>query len=127
MTGKIKTTVTKLSYRIEPAHDGGFVGVPSDPTLGNVEGATREDVQQKIRAKLEELVQQQMPRFPFGATVTVDRTGDASPDLARFSEHLGIETSGRLAMPSSERRAKLVQFLIGALVLLGLWLYVFPG
>jgi hypothetical protein len=122
MTKKTTTTVSKFSYTIEP-RDGGFVGVPSDPKMGTVDGATREDVQQKISAKVEELVLQQIPRFPFSTTVTINRTGDA-PDLTRLSEALGPEASRPLRVATG-RAARIARRAIGALIVWGLWYYIF--
>ena len=47
-----KTTSAKLTYRIEQRAGGGFIGRPDDPSAEVFEGATREEVQQKIDDKL---------------------------------------------------------------------------
>jgi len=77
----VTKTVTKIIYRIEPNPEGGFIarpsGQPGDPAMEPIVGATREEVQQKIEAKLTELIQQQMPTmFKLGGiNVTVNRKG----------------------------------------------------
>ena len=57
----METAVTNLVYRIEPNPAGGFIARASDPSLQPIEGATREEVQQKIQAKITEMVQSQLP------------------------------------------------------------------
>jgi len=63
---EIKNTTTKIMYWIEPKPGGGFIARPSggsadDSAIETIEGATREEVQEKIQAKLSELMEQQMP------------------------------------------------------------------
>ena len=63
---KIKNTTTKFMYWIEPKPDGGFIARPSGAkpdgsAMETIEGATREEVQEKIQAKLTEVMEQQMP------------------------------------------------------------------
>ena len=48
----IKTTTTKLTYRIEEKPGGGFISRCDDSSAETFEGATREEVQQKIDDKL---------------------------------------------------------------------------
>ena len=45
----IQTITKKYAYKIEPNPAGGFIARPTDPTVPPIEGATREEVQQKIR------------------------------------------------------------------------------
>ena len=68
---EIKNTTTKFVYQIEPKPEGGFVARPSgasdNSAMETIEGATREEVQEKIQAKLAELIEQQIPTlFKFG-------------------------------------------------------------
>jgi len=123
MIGRTKTTVSTFRYTIEPKPDGGFIGRPSDQTLGTVEGATREDVQKKVAARLEELGRQQAPPFLFGTTVSIDRTGDDAPPLDAVSRDPRLETQLAQLESSTRRTAKIIQFVISALVLLGFWHY----
>jgi hypothetical protein len=123
MTMRTRTTVTTVQYTIE-ARDGGFVGLPSDPTMGTVEGATREDVQQKVAAKMEELMRQQASPFLFGKTVTVDRTGHAAPGVDELSQDFSVERANALLTSSTQRMAKIFRFVIAAIILLGVWHYV---
>lgn len=69
---EIKNATTKFMYWIEPKPEGGFIarpsgGQPGAPAMEPIEGATREEIQQKIEAKLTELIEQQFPTsFKFG-------------------------------------------------------------
>lgn len=63
---EITKTITKVMYRIEPKPGGGFIArADTDQSSGQamepIEAATQEELQQKIEAKMTELIQQQMP------------------------------------------------------------------
>ena len=49
---EIKRLVQQCVYRIEPKPEGGFIARTSDPNVPPLEAATREELQQKIQAKL---------------------------------------------------------------------------
>ena len=51
-----KTFTTKFRYRIEPKPGGGFIARAEDGPAESLEGATREEVQQKLDDKLTGLV-----------------------------------------------------------------------
>ena len=61
MTGNLQTTSAKFSYRVEPKPEGGFRAIPSDSSMAVIEGSTREEVNEKIRAKLGEMITAQLP------------------------------------------------------------------
>ena len=100
---EIKNTSTKFLYRIEPKPDGGFIARPSgDSADGSamepIEGATSEEVQQKIQAKITELIEQQMPTlFKLGGlNITVNKqinltTRTSSGQLVTRQENLGSD------------------------------------
>lgn len=52
-----KTVTTKFRYRIDPKPDGGFIARAEEGSAEPIEGATREEVQQKIDDKLTVLVE----------------------------------------------------------------------
>jgi hypothetical protein len=99
MSLDLKTTTTKFSYRVEPKPEGGFRAIPSDSGMAVIEGSTREEVNEKIRAKLGEMI---VAQFPIslkigGIPVTINtkfnlwtrkdaRPGitDSNPNLNRF-------------------------------------------
>ena len=60
---EIKTDVqtSKISYRIEPKPEGGFVATSSDASMPRIEGASREEVQQKINTAIEQVISAQLP------------------------------------------------------------------
>lgn len=49
---EIKHLAQKFVYRIEPKPEGGFIARATDPTVPPLEAPTREELQQKIQAKL---------------------------------------------------------------------------
>src|SRR5215472_7361359 len=69
---EVKNTTTKIMYWIEPKPGGGFIarpsgGTPEGSAMEAIEGATREEVQEKIQAKITQFIEQQMPTlFKFG-------------------------------------------------------------
>jgi hypothetical protein len=48
----ITRTFSKFVYHIEPKPEGGFIARPGDPSMPAIEAATREELQQKIRATI---------------------------------------------------------------------------
>ena len=58
---EIYKKVTNYFYRIETKPGGGFVGIPSDASMGTIEGATREEVMQKIEEKIGAAVGAEFP------------------------------------------------------------------
>ena len=51
---ELKHLVQKFAYRIEPKPEGGFIARAADPTVPPLEAPTREELQQKIQAKIVE-------------------------------------------------------------------------
>ena len=133
---EIKNTTTNFIYWIEPKPEGGFIARPSGATpdgaaMEAIEGATREEVQQKIQAKLTELIEQQFPSsFKFGGlNMIVNKkieltTQTGSGQLITRQENLGdgIVNAPTPIVPSSSGGTilRVVAFLI-ALILI----YVF--
>ena len=50
------TIIRKFAYRIEVRPEGGFIARPIDRSMETLEGATREEIQQKIEARLGEVL-----------------------------------------------------------------------
>ncbi len=63
---ELKQLVTQLVYRIEPKPEGGFIARPSDPAVAPLEAATREELQQKIRAAIAASLTAQFPALKLG-------------------------------------------------------------
>jgi hypothetical protein len=53
----------KFSFRIEAKPEGGFIGRSEDPAI-TLEGATREEVEEKIRAKVAEITGVNLAALP---------------------------------------------------------------
>jgi len=75
MTMTTKTTTARFSYHIQAKPEGGFVATPADPAMETLEGSTREEVEQKIQAKISEMIGAQIPTaFKLGGVnVTINR------------------------------------------------------
>ena len=109
----IKTTTTKFSYRIQPKPEGGFVGIPSDPAMETIEGSTKEEVEQKIQAKISDMIGAQLPtslklgginvtvnhklnfttRTQSGPALCASRQTDTSQDIAQIGSSTPIVPS----------------------------------
>jgi hypothetical protein len=59
----IQTITKKYAYKIEPKPEGGFIARATDPTVPSIEGATREEVQHKIRETVFSGLSQAFPGF----------------------------------------------------------------
>jgi hypothetical protein len=57
----LKNLKTQVTYRIEPKPDGGFIARSTDPNVPSIEGTTREEVQQKMRARAFDTVLASVP------------------------------------------------------------------
>ena len=62
---ELKQLVTQCAYRIEPKPEGGFIAHSTDPTAAPLEAPTREELQQKIRAKIATVLSEQIPGLKF--------------------------------------------------------------
>jgi hypothetical protein len=124
------SSTTRFSYRVEPNPNGGLIARPSDPSMPTIEGATTEEVQQKIQAKLTEMIDQQLPtNFKIGGmNVTVKskvnvvtRTAPglgASPSSASMAQE--ALPAGNLPITSSDRLGTILRTAAAVLALLAL-------
>lgn len=130
------TSIKKFIYRIEPNPAGGFIARPSDPSLAPIEGATREEVQQKIQAKIAEMIQGQLPleiklgplNVKIDRKVTITTRSTATPDPAdkqlSSTESLVAQNMSAATAPSSERISTILRVAAGLLALLAILYYV---
>ncbi len=89
---ELKHLVQRFAYKIEPKPEGGFIARVSDPTVPPLEAATREELQQKIQAKV------------------VTALGEAFPSLQiptpgkqlKFQVHIDRKPEGGFAVHSEE-------------------------
>ncbi len=56
-----KSVLSRFIYRIEPRPGGGFIATCKDPGVPAIEGATRDEVQQKIQATISTSLVKQFP------------------------------------------------------------------
>lgn len=59
------TFFSKFLYRIEPKPEGGFIARSKDPGVPPIEGATREEIEQKIQASISAALAAQFPGLKF--------------------------------------------------------------
>jgi hypothetical protein len=64
----LKNLIARLAYKIEPKPEGGFIARATDPTVPPLEAPTREELQQKIRENMLNLVSTEA----FGAKLPAD-------------------------------------------------------
>jgi hypothetical protein len=120
----------KMSYRIEAKPGGGFVGYPSDPALGTVEGATGEEIQQKIEGVVAELLRKRASQLEFGdVKVSVDRKVKfvSGKEAEQLLERLQEGNNAPLPTPppiAPESSGKILRFVIAVVVALALLYYL---
>ena len=66
---ELKHLVQKFVYRIEPKPEGGFIARVADPTVPPLEAPTREELQQKIQAKIVEGLSTAFPNLKLPASL----------------------------------------------------------
>jgi hypothetical protein len=89
---ELKHLVQRFVYRIEPTPEGGFIARATDPTVPPLEAPTREELQQKIQAKLVAALGETFPGLqlpPTGKHVQVEF-------------HIGRKPGGGYAVHSDE-------------------------
>ena len=105
---ELKTVLSQFIYRIEAKPGGGFIATCKDPAAPAIEGATREEVQQKIQENIAANLGTQFPALksaleargvtlhyhveakPGGGFIV--HHDDAAHDSADHSTHGGIES-----------------------------------
>jgi hypothetical protein len=78
---------TSFSYHIEQKPEGGFIARPDDATMETLEGATEQEVEQKIGAKVTGMISAQMP-FGMGKLL------DLAMSKAEFAYHIEENPGG---------------------------------
>ena len=132
----IKTSVqtSNIRYRIDAKPEGGFVATSSDPGMPAIEGATREEVQQKIEAAITDMISKELPTvFKLGnLSVRLNsnikfstRTGSSSPAasdaLANSPAQAVLPSSAAPIVP--ERGSGTVLWIIVGLMVLAALIY----
>lgn len=91
---EIKKTMN-LSYHIEEKPGGGYIAHPSDPQMETFEGATEEEIEAKIGAKVTGMISQQMP---FG----LGKLFDMALTKAEFAYHIEQKSGGGFIAQSKD-------------------------
>ena len=94
---ELKRLITQFAYKIEPKAGGGFIAHASDPSVPPLEGATREELQHKIQAKIAAGL---MVEFP-GLKLALEK-----PEI-KFDFHIEHMPGGGFAIHASDSSAKL--------------------
>lgn len=109
----LKTKAAQLSYRIEAKPEGGFRAVFNHSSMDTIEGSSREEVNEKVRAKLGEMIVAQLPTsFKIGGITmaintkfnvsTRPETGPATaPDAKRCQSTTPLASDATPITPSS--------------------------
>ena len=87
---EINKTQFKFSYVTKPKPDGGFIAHPSDPSMETLEGATEEEVQQKVLAAMNSLTAKDIANLLKGHPLSVKLNGRAT---VVFNSKAGITTN----------------------------------
>ena len=131
MQAKSVTTTKTMSYQIHEKPDGGFSGVPSDPSLGTVEGATREEVLEKIEARLTDVLQTQLPHFKFGSVnvklnrkIALAPSKEAEQMLEELQQQADTPLSGPLPIAPAESGNKVLRFVFALIVAFAVMYYI---
>jgi hypothetical protein len=130
----IRTDVqtNKFSYRIEPKPEGGFVATPSEPGMPTLEGATREEVQQKIETTITDMVTSQMPTmFKLGLSLMVNRKINITSHAAAASQASDLVSTvpGQEVLSTGdapivpERSSSAVLWVLGGVMVLAALIY----
>lgn len=125
------TSITKFTYRIEPNPAGGFIARPTDSSLESIEGATREEIQQKIQAKITDMLQSQLPaelklgglnvKIKRNVTITTQNTSASNISSSQPSaQNLVSQNAMELTDGSSDTVSRILRIAAGALALLAI-------
>ena len=87
-----QTIARKYAYKIEPKPEGGFIARATDPTVPAIEGATREEVQRKIRETIAAGLAQAFP----GLKIPLQTKN------AKLEFHVERKSDGGLSVHSTE-------------------------
>ena len=138
---------SRTIYRIEPKPEGGFIAHCDDPAVPAIEGATKEEVQQQIMARLKETVGERVSQMEQqlhvpGVNVNVktewkvqlrDSTGRLRLDTSRAptassenAQSFATSSSGPIQRETAQRGQMAIKVIIAlvAVILLLLWMWL---
>ena len=111
--------VRRINYRIEPKPGGGYIGHGDNPNMPVIEGATHEEVEQKLKEMLLQRVDEQLGKLHLGGlslslhtkisqthigpdgTVTTSTTVDGVPQPGAVAAFAGQPGAGPQVSSSS--------------------------
>ena len=119
---ELKNIVTKESYQIEATPLGGYIARPTRPGLDPIEGATKEDVERQIDARIESSVEQALPdsfgKFGFTSRRSVSKFSyrmEEKPE-GGFVAHPSDPAMGVIEGVSREEVQQKINEKLGALI-----------
>jgi hypothetical protein len=96
---ELKHLTQRFVYKIEPKPEGGFIARPTDPTAPALEAPTREELQQKIQAKMVAALGEVFP----GLNLPVRSRG------ANFDVHVERKPGGGFTVHSSQQGSPTIE------------------
>ena len=96
---EIKRLISHFVYRIEARPGGGFIARATDPAVPPIEAATREELQQKIRATISERL-----ATDFGLKLPTDGNSDFNLDF-----HIEHKPEGGFTIHSADPKAQPIE------------------
>jgi hypothetical protein len=97
---ELKHLVKQFTYRIEPKPEGGFIAHATDPSIPPLEAPTREQLQQKIQAKIADALATEFPGLKLPTAEGNERT---------FSFHIEHTPEGKFAIHSSDPNEAVIE------------------
>jgi hypothetical protein len=97
---ELKRLVKQFTYRIEPKPEGGFIAHASDPSIPPLEAPTREELTQKIQAKISDALATEFPGLKLPSAEGKERT---------FSFHIEHTPEGGFAIHSSDPNEQAIE------------------
>ena len=97
---ELKRLVRQFAYKIEPKPEGGFIAHPSDPAVPPLEAPTREELQQKIQARIADALATEFPGLKLPSAEGKERT---------FSFHIEHTPQGGFAIHSSDPNEQVIE------------------
>jgi hypothetical protein len=90
---ELKRLIERFAYRIEPKPEGGFIARASDPTVPQVEAATREELQQKLQDYIATALRESSTTLTF----------PVQTNRAKFQVHIDRKPGGGFTVRSEEQ------------------------
>ena len=96
---ELKHLVKQFAYKIEPKPEGGFIARATDPAVPPLEALTREELRQKIQAKIADVLATEFPGLKF----------PSEGQQRTFSFHIEHTPEGGFAIHSSDPNEQVIE------------------